>query len=81
MKPTDILADDQSEALFDGKKLRKGTIAAFLANLKILKNSSESSEAYQVALSDAKSLFPDVQRIGVFDYLTFKDSNLQKIFK
>ncbi|AZE68123.1 hypothetical protein SAMN05216475_1198 [Pseudomonas synxantha] len=44
MRAEDILADDTNEATFEGVTVRKGTVGAFLANVRVWSDSDASMD-------------------------------------
>jgi hypothetical protein len=72
MRAEDVLADDTNEATFDGVTVRKGTVGAFLANVRTWSSSAER------AIIDS---LPALKAIGLFDVLEPKDSQLRELIE
>lgn len=81
MQAEDILSDAQNTIEVDGKKLRKGSVAAFLANCQILQSAEPDSKAYEQALNDARTLLPILHTLKLFEIFDFKDSSLKSLIE
>lgn len=79
IKPEDILPDGVDRTNFGGKEIRKGTIAAFLANTNILEDPNASSLQKQQAIAAMKELAPAVIAIGLHKHVNFKNSEAERI--
>ncbi len=55
-RPEDILPDGVDTAELNGKTVRKGTIAAFLANAEILEDAQANDATKQAALNGLESI-------------------------
>ncbi len=81
IKPEDVLPDGVDYAIINGKNVRKGSIAAFLANIDILENPNTSQDKKQLAISTMKELAPSVIAIGLHKHVNFKNNVAEKILK
>ena len=79
VKPEDILPDGVDMANIGGKQVRKGTIAAFLANVDIFEDVHASEEQKQEAFAAMKELAPGVVAIGLHKHVKFKNAQVEKI--
>ena len=79
IKPEDIIRDGVDSALINGKMLRKGTIAAFLANIEIFENQHATESQRQDALSMIKELAPAVVTLGLHKHVIFKNPEIEQI--
>jgi hypothetical protein len=79
IKPEDILKDGADYLEIDGKKVRKGTVAAFLANIEILENPNTSNQHKSDALLAMKELAPAIITVGLHKHVTFKNVAAVKI--
>jgi hypothetical protein len=79
VKPEDILPDGTDHAFRNGEIIRKGTVAAFLANIDILENPHSSAEQIQMALQTMQELAPGVVAVGLHKHVVFKNSQVEKI--
>lgn len=78
--PQDILADGVDKTIIGGKEVRKGTVAAFLANIDIFESAHSSQEERDAALDALRTLAPDVKTIGLPRYVTFKNPLVEQLF-
>ena len=81
VKPEDVLPDGVDMANIGGKQVRKGTIAAFLANVDIFENIHANEEQKQEALAAMKELAPGVIAIGLHRHVKFKNPQIEKILQ
>jgi hypothetical protein len=79
VRPEDILPDGVDTAAINGKTVRKGSIAAFLANTDILENLHTTEQQKQEALNMMKELAPAVIAIGLHNHVIFKNSQVEQI--
>lgn len=79
VRPEDILADGMDTTIIGGKQVRKGTVAAFIANIEILENTASSDEAKQNALAMLKTLAKDVVAVGLHRHVEFKNEAVRKL--
>lgn len=79
VKPEDILPDGIDSTSINGQMVRKGTIAAFLANIDILENLNTSEKQKQLAINTMKELAPAVIAIGLYKHVTFKNTQAEQI--
>jgi DNA-directed RNA polymerase subunit N (RpoN/RPB10) len=73
MKPQDILPDNINSAAIGGVQVRKGSVAAFMANLAIIEQ-PEDYETYQTAVQDIADLAPVMEALGVFKYFQLRSA-------
>lgn len=79
VRPEDILPDGVDTTAFNGKTVRKGTIAAFLANADILDNPAATEKQKQEAINTMKELAPDVVAIGLHKHVIFKNPEAEQL--
>lgn len=65
----DVLPDDQNAATVNGMAVRKGSVAAFIANAKLFESLAPSDPDYLAVQAQLRSLTPAVRAVGVFDVL------------
>lgn len=70
VRPEDILPDDADTASFAGNSARKGTIAAFVANAKLLDELAHGSPEREAVLTQLRLLAPGVRGVGLLDVFT-----------
>jgi hypothetical protein len=77
MRAQDVLPDGQDFAVIDGQPLRKGSVAAFLANVRILEDASTLAADRQAAEQDLVSLIPTLDALGLFDVFELRSPALR----
>lgn len=77
--PKDILADNIDSKEINGLNVRKGTIAAVLANIDILESSSSSTQLKQTALKTIKDLVPSLIALGLHKHVTWNNLHVQSL--
>ena len=80
VKPEDMIADDKSHFEKGGKTIRKGTMAAALANAEIIESVDATAEEKQKAMETIKELAPILKAFGLTKFLTWKNPKIQAIF-
>lgn len=71
--PQDVLADGEEGARFGDEYVRKGTIAAFIVNAKVLESAPEGSPEYEGAAAQLRALKSALAAVGLFDVVTIRD--------
>ncbi|MEO6084230.1 MAG: hypothetical protein ABIQ18_14115 [Umezawaea sp.] len=71
--PQDVLPDGAEGAEFHGEYVRKGTIAAFIANAKLLQSLPVGTPEYQDAATQLRTLKPALDAVDLFDVVTIRD--------
>jgi len=79
--PQDILPDNLDSKDINGVNVRKGSIAAVLANIDILESSTTSSSEKQLALNTIKELAPAMVALGLAHKVTWKNSQVEAIIQ
>lgn len=79
VRPEDVLPDGVDSAVINGKMVRKGTIAAFLANIAILEDPATTEKQKQEAINLMKALAPAVVAIGLHKHVTFKNPEVEQL--
>jgi hypothetical protein len=79
MRAADILPDHADHAVFDGLAIRKGTIAAFLANARTWLDAATPPAERTAAEREIVSALPALQALGLFEVLAPRDARLQAL--
>ena len=79
IRPEDILPDGIDSTTINGKMVRKGTIAAFLANTDILENQNATELQKKEAIDAMKELASAVIAIGLHKHVIFKNTQAEQI--
>ncbi len=77
MKAQDVLPDGEDFTTINGRALRKGSVAAFLANARILEDAGTSPADRQAAEDDFASLIPTLDALGLFDVFELRSPFLR----
>ena len=83
VRSEDILNDDQSYANFQGRNIRKGTIAAFISNIKLIESldhSTDNSKREQI-IKDIVDSKEDLKALGIFDVFIIKNQEIALLLK
>lgn len=79
VRPEDILPDGVESASINGKMIRKGSIAAFIANAEILENNNSTEQQKQYAINMLIELAPAVIAVGLHRHVEFKNPRIEQI--
>lgn len=78
--PEDLIPDDKDHVEMGGEIIRKGTMAAALANAEIIE-ALDATEAEKLAAMNAlRKLVPILKTFGLTKFLTWKNPKIQSIF-
>jgi hypothetical protein len=67
VRPEDVLADEVNSATLNGTEVRKGSVAAFIANAKILESLAPTDPLYSEVEAQLRDLVAAVRAVGVLD--------------
>ncbi|CDZ78721.1 hypothetical protein BN59_03033 [Legionella massiliensis] len=81
IQPEDIIADGADYILIQGQKIRKGSVAAFLANIAMLENPKSTAEERADALQAMKELAPSLVTVGLHHHVNFKNEVAEEIIQ
>ncbi len=70
IRPEDVLPDGADDASFAGVTARKGTVAAFVANAKLLDDLPAGSPGREAIVAQLRALAPALRAVGIFDVFT-----------
>jgi hypothetical protein len=79
VRPEDILPDGVDSTFINGKMVRKGTIAAFLANVDLLEKENATEQQRREAINIMKELATAVISIGLHKHVVFKNNQVEQI--
>ena len=79
MRPEDILPDDVNEVSVDGVRLRKGSVAAFVANARVLVDGASAEEARRDAEAHIAELIPALVALRLFDVFEPRDPRIRAL--
>jgi hypothetical protein len=78
MRAEQVLPDHVNQFECNGTTIRKGSVAAFLANARVWTDGSASEQARAQAEADMVAGLPALRAIGFFDVLEIRDVSLRK---
>lgn len=78
MRADDVLPDHANQGDFNGVTVRKGTIAAFLANATIWSDPASSGAQRATAEAHIAEALPALRAVGLFDVLEVRDPSLRR---
>ena len=79
MRADQILPDDVDHGQFQGVTIRKGTVAAFLANARTWADARASADGHAQAQAHIVEDLPALKALGLFDVLEIRDERLRAI--
>lgn len=74
--PEHLMPDDQNFAELNGLTIRKGTMGAFLANLRILSGMPGDAPGREAILEQLRQGIPTMRENGLFELFTFRSPEL-----
>ncbi|MCT8179855.1 hypothetical protein ACEN9J_09530 [Variovorax sp. Varisp41] len=77
MKAQDVLPDDQNFAVLNGQPVRKGSVGAFLANVRVLEDTQAGEAQRQAAREDLVALIPALEALGLFEVFELRSAALR----
>ncbi|ABC34940.1 hypothetical protein [Burkholderia thailandensis] len=77
MKAEAVLPDHVNRVEIAGVSIRKGTVAAFLANARVWSDAQASAQARAQAERDLLDTLPALRALGLFDVLEIRDARLR----
>ena len=81
IQPEDILPDGNDTAEINGLVVRKGTVAATLANIEVIEDSASDHATKTEALNIIKILTPSLKAIGLLKHMQFRNPEIERLFK
>ena len=79
VSPEDVLPDGAERASFDGREIRKGTVAAFVANARALDEAEPGSEVHRELIDALASLAPQLAAIGLFEVFEARNPQIAQV--
>ena len=76
VRPEHLMPDDQNFAQVNGVTVRKGTMGAFLANLRILRSMPSDSPDREAIIEQLRQGIPTMRENGLFELFTFRSPEL-----
>ena len=79
MRADQILPDDVDHGQFQGVTIRKGTVAAFLANARTWVDARASADERAQAWAQIAQDLPALRALGLFEVLEIRDERLRAL--
>ena len=79
MRADQILPDDASHGQFQGVTIRKGTVAAFLANARTWTDARAGADERVQARAQILEDLPALRALGLFEVLEVRDERLRAL--
>jgi hypothetical protein len=79
IRPEDVLADGVDAVDLDGRAVRKGSVAAFVANARALEEQTPDTEEYDATVAALRELAGDLRALRIFDVLAIRSPQLAAI--
>ncbi|GAB2819073.1 hypothetical protein GCM10027176_24330 [Actinoallomurus bryophytorum] len=79
VSPEDVLPDGVDGTVLNGVQVRKGSVAAFVANAKNLQRLAPGTEEHGRVSDQLRALAPAVAAVGLFDVFEARSPELRKI--
>ena len=79
VKPEDVLPDGAEGTEFAGEYVRKGSVAAFIGNVRALAEVESSSAQWEAIVQQLRELKPALVRIGVLDVFEIRDPEVRAL--
>ncbi|ANH68267.1 hypothetical protein [Mitsuaria sp. 7] len=81
MKAQDMLPDGQNQIERNGTVIRKGTVGAFLVNVKTWSDATAEAGQRADAEHDIVEALPALRELGLFDVLDVRDDRLRALLE
>ena len=81
ISPENVLPDGADHAELGGVVVRKGSVAAFVANARNLEELEHDSAAYRATVAEMERLVPVLRAVGLFDVFEPKSEPVRRIVR
>jgi hypothetical protein len=81
IRPEDVLPDGVESRSFAGTAVRKGSVAAFVANAALLGQLAEGSAEYRVVADQLRALAPALEAVGVLEVFAPRSERIARILE
>ncbi|QLL11362.1 hypothetical protein [Pseudomonas chlororaphis] len=79
MRAEDLLPDQLNHGDFNGTRVRKGTVGAFLINARLWADPGTSAAQRRVAEEDLLAALPALRALGLFELMQVRDPALRAL--
>jgi hypothetical protein len=81
VRPHDVLPDGAETAVFGDTIARKGSVAAFIANAKLLDSLPVDDPSRPEIVAAIRELVPALNAVGVFDVFDLRSSAIRELIE
>ncbi|AVO60057.1 DUF7709 family protein [Pseudomonas chlororaphis] len=79
MRAKDLLPDQLNHGDFNGTRVRKGTVGAFLINARLWAEPGTPTEQRRAAEQDLLAALPALRALGLFELMQIRDPALRAL--
>jgi hypothetical protein len=79
VRPEDLLPAGVDSGVINGTEVRKGSVAAFVANAKRLETVDPAADEYAALVSQLRALKPALQAVGLLDVFAPRSARVAEI--
>ncbi|WP_127505602.1 DUF7709 family protein [Actinoplanes solisilvae] len=79
VRPEDVLPDGAEFGVFENVQVRKGTIAAFIANVRALDGLEPGTSSYDAVADQLRAAVPALRAVGLFDIFEVRSAELREV--
>ncbi|AMS17121.1 hypothetical protein A3218_23525 [Pseudomonas chlororaphis] len=79
MRAEDLLPDQLNHGNFNGTRVRKGTVGAFLINARLWSDPGTSAQQRRIAEEDLRAALPALRALGLFELMQVRDPALRAL--
>ncbi|EIM17924.1 MULTISPECIES: hypothetical protein [Pseudomonas] len=79
MRAEDLLPDQLNHGDFNGTRVRKGTVGAFLINARLWTDPGTLAEQRRIAEEDLLAALPALRALGLFELMQLRDPALRAL--
>jgi hypothetical protein len=81
MRPDEILPDNVNEVTIEGLRVRKGSVAAFVASARVVVDEAAGTDAREAARRDIAELLPALDALRIFDVFEVRDARVKAVIE
>lgn len=81
LTPQDLLADGVEGTVVNGTYIRKGSIAAFIQNVKMLQDTPSGTPQYHAIAEQIRTVKPALDALDMFDVFELRDRRVCDILR
>jgi hypothetical protein len=79
VRPEDVLPDGVEYGVFENVPVRKGTIAAFIANVRALDGLEPGTNGYDAVAEQLREAVPALTAVGLFEIFEVRSPELRRV--